>query len=213
MVPATVNATKQIEAEELAQGDSLTAKEKVQLVWKNYIPAVAVGTASAGCLIYAGTKSARKRAALATAAAFSNASLREYQGKVIETVGEESEKTIREAIVQDKIDRTPLPDKEIQVNYVGDELFFDPMSGRYFMSNDIAVQKIVNDLNFRMRSENYITLNEFYMEIPIGAIEIGDQIGWSIDRGYIDISTTGMKAENGKPCLALIFNNPPQYMY
>lgn len=193
--------------------DKLPAKDVVRVAWRAYIPAAVTGTLSTGCLIYAGSSSARKRAALAAACAFSNTALKEYQDKVVETVGEEGEKVIREAICQDKIDQNPVSSREVIVTGKGTELCFDPMSGRYFTSDDNEIQRIVNTLNYRMASEGSISLNEFYIEMDMKTIDIGDTIGWNIDRGQIRITTEGMKAENGKACLGLIYHTRPNYNF
>ena len=68
--------------------DELTPKETIQAAWTCYIPAAAIGTVSVACLIGASSVNMRRRAALATAYTLSESALKEYQEKVVETIGE-----------------------------------------------------------------------------------------------------------------------------
>ena len=81
-VRATPKALRLIE-ERKKQEDvtKLTPIETVQTCWKCYIPSVVIGAASTACIIGATSVSARRHAALATAYALSESSMKEYQEK------------------------------------------------------------------------------------------------------------------------------------
>ena len=87
------------------------------------------------------------------------------------------------------------------------------MSGRYFESDIEKLRKAVNDLNRRMRDEIQITLNEFYYEIGLDSIKIGDSLGWDIDKGYIELEFSSQLDKDGVPCLVIGHYNPPKYLY
>ena len=140
----------------------LTPVETVKTAWKCYIPSAVVGGASICCLIGASSVNLRRNAALATAYALSESTLRDYQKKVVEEIGEKKEKTVREAIAKDKIEQNPVSKNEIIITGTGETRCYDVMCKRYFKSNIEMLRKVENDLNRRMRSENYISLNEFY---------------------------------------------------
>ncbi len=62
-------------------------KDIIKTAWPCYIPA-AVGAISVFCLIGASSTNLRRNAALATAYTLSESTLKEYQEKVVETIGE-----------------------------------------------------------------------------------------------------------------------------
>ena len=43
-------------------------------------------------------------------------------------------------------------------------------------------------LKMCIRDRMYISLNDFYYEIGLDNIKLGDELGWNIDDGYIDLS-------------------------
>lgn len=193
--------------------DPLTPVEVIKTCWKCYIPATVSGFMSAACIIGASKVNLKRNAALATAYTLSETAMKEYHDKVIETIGEKKEKEIQDAIVKDHIDKNPVTNKEVIITGKGGTLCFDTTSGRYFESDIESLRKIENDLNFRMRDEMYISLNDFYYEVGLPYTEIGGEIGWNIDRGCIDINFSAQMAEDGRPCIAIKFNPEPRYDY
>ena len=75
---------------------SLTPLEVVKTAWKPYSAAAVTCVASVTCLIGASSVNAKRNAALATAYELSKTALSDYKEKVVETIGEKKEKTIRE---------------------------------------------------------------------------------------------------------------------
>ena len=57
----------------------------------------------------------------------------------------------------------------------------------------------------------YITVNEFYSEIGLSDISIGNDIGWEINRGYINLSFSSQLTEDETPCLVVGHSLPPVY--
>ena len=195
----------------LQYDEHLTVGETVKTCWKCYIPAVVTGTASIACLIGASSVNAKRYAALTTAYKISETAFHEYRDKVVETIGEKKEKTVREHISQDKLDKTPVKQTEVIITGNGDTLCYDYYCGRHFKSNMETLKKVENELNRRMRSEMYVSLNEFYYEIGLEGVHVGDYVGWNIDRGYIDLTFTSQLASDGTPCLVVAFGTPPRY--
>ena len=64
-----------------------------------------------------------------------------------------------------------------------------------------------------MLVENYISLNEFYDEIGLKYTKIGDDLGWNIDKGLIDVDFSAQLNGNGDPCLVLDYQIIPNYNY
>ena len=197
----------------------LTKLETVKVAWKPYIPAAVTGAVSIACIIGASSVHARRNAALATAYQLSTTALSEYKEKVVETIGEEKEKVIREKIAQDKIDRDPIKEsieKETVVIGSGEVLFLEPVSMQCFKSDIESVRKILNDINFRLTTgmEEYISLSEFYDEIGLPHTSISDDIGWNLGRdGQLEADFLAAKTTDGRPCLMLDYMVKPRYDY
>ena len=191
--------------------DKLHPVEAIKTTWKCYIPSAAIGTASIFCLIGASSVNLRRNTALATAYALSESTLRDYQKKVVEEIGEKKEKRVREAVTKEEIERNPVSKNEIIITGSGDALCYDMMCKRYFKSNIDKLRKVENDLNRRMRTENHISLNEFYNEIGLDDVGAGQDLGWSIDRDYIKLEFDSHLSEDGTPCLVVGFETPPTY--
>ena len=188
--------------------------DTVKICWKCYIPAGITGILSVACLISASSVSVRRNAALATAYSIAETSLKEYQNKVVETIGEKKEQTIRDAVVKEKIDAHPTKESEIIFVGDGETLCYDVLSGRYFKSKIDKIKKAENDLNRRMRDEMYISLNDFYYEVGLPYIKIGDDIGWNIDReGYIDLRFSSQLNDNDEPVFVIDYGCGPRYDY
>lgn len=216
-VKATPKALRIIEDYEetvLCDHEKIKPVEAVKLTWKCYIPAIVTGTVSMVCLIGASSANVRRNAALATAYKLSETALTEYREKVVETVGENKEKAVREAIAKDKIEKNPVSEKEVIITGNGDSLCFDPLSSRYFMSNAETIKKAENTINKRMIQDitGYASINDFYDEIGLSHTEIGDYLGWNSEN-LIDLDIGAHKADDGRPSLVIGHYNRPQYDY
>jgi hypothetical protein len=193
--------------------DALKPVETVKTVWRCYLPSVLTAGAAAACLIGASSVNLRRNAALSAAFTLSESTLRAYQKRVIETVGEKKERTVRDAAAKEKIEAAPIGGREVFITKKGDTLCFDPVSGRYFKSDIDLLKRVENELNRRMRDELYISLNEFYGEIGLSGIKLGEDLGWKIDWGYIDLYFSAQLADDGTPCLVLNYSLAPRYEY
>ena len=193
--------------------EKVSKTDAVKLCWKCYIPAAATGTLSIACLIGASSVNARRNAALATAYTLSETALKEYQEKVVEAVGEKKEHAIHDAIAKDRIERDPVNNKEVIITEKGNTLCYDAVSGRYFYSDIDKIKKVVNELNYRMMDEMYISVNDLYSEIGLSLISIGDDLGWNIERGLIDLHFSTQLAEDDRPCLVINYLVAPRYNY
>ena len=210
-VRATPKALKLIEQEKKKQDcKKLSAKDMIRVTWKCYIPSAATGIASAGCIICALSEANRRYAAIATAYNLSESALREYQEKVIETVGEKKEREIRDAVAEERIRKDPVKNKEVIITGRGETLCYDTISGRYFKFDIEKLRKIETKLNKRLGQEMYISLNEFYYEVGLQAVKLGDDLGWNVD-DEIDFSFSSQLAEDDTPCLVIDYRIAPRY--
>jgi len=212
-VKATPKALRLIDEKEIQENKRLTTAEVVLTTWKCYIPAAVTGALSVACLIGASAVSLKRNAALATAYTISETALKDYREKAVEVVGEKKEQAIRDAIAKDKLAGNPVDDKQIVMTGSGDTLCYDVLSGRYFKSDIEKIRKAINDLNRDMLSEQYVSLNDLYYAIGLPDIKLGNDLGWNIDKGYIEVQFGSHLAANGTPCLVLAYTVAPQYGY
>ena len=213
-VRATPKALELIDyAKEVNGVDKLTPADTVKATWKCYIPAVATGVLSAGCIVYGNSESVKRNAALAAACKLSETALREYQEKVVATIGEKKEHLIRDDISKDRIEQNPVVNNEVIVTGKGTTLCMDVISGRYFNSDIDRIKKAVNEVNRLMLVEGYISLNEFYYEVGLPSTTIGDTIGWKIDDGLMDVYFSSQLTEDGTPCIVINYERAPNYNF
>lgn len=215
-VRATPEAMRLLEQERDEQGvDKLPVTDVVKTAWKCYIPTAITGVASVTCLISATSINARRTAALAAAYQISETALTEYKEKVIETIGEKKEQSVREKIQKDHIEKNPVKNNEIVVTGIGTTRCYDHLSGRYFVSDIERIKKSVNELNRRMLTDmgGYVSLNEFYDELGLDHIGVGDDLGWNVSSGLIDIDFGSHLCPDGVPCIAIDYRIAPKYDY
>ena len=214
-VKATPKALYLIESKkEEAEVEELAPVEAIKTCWKCYIPATLTTVLSAVCLIGASTVSAKRNAALATAYSISEAALREYQEKVVEVIGEKKEKAVRDAVAKDQIERDPVTKSEVVIiDSNSNTLCYEPLSGRYFKSTIDKIKKAEIKLDRQMIQEMYVSLNDFYWEIGLDGTDLGDQMGWNLSKGYMDLSFSSQLADDGTPCAVIVYGIPPVYDY
>jgi hypothetical protein len=226
-VKATPKALSLIEDEKQAQNEHISDDarsnntriihlkliEVVKVTWKCYIPTVLTGIASTACLIGASSVNFKRNAALATAYQLSATALTEYKEKVSEVIGERKERDIRDRIAKDKINNDPVGKHEVIVTGNGDTLCYDAYGGRYFKSSIDKIKKAENELNRVMLKDMYVSLNEFYDELGLKHTKLGDDLGWNLDDGFINIEFSSQLSEDGTPCIVINYTVSPNYNY
>ncbi|MCK0089089.1 DUF6353 family protein [[Clostridium] symbiosum] len=201
------------ERKEEIGAEKLEAMDMVKTTWACYIPAAITGTLSVACLIGASSVNARRNAALATAYTLSESALKDYQGKVIEMFGEKKNEAVKDAVAKDKVEKNPVVTREVIITEKGNTLCYDAISGRYFKSDIEKIKKAECELNRQMLDDMYVSLNDFYYEIGLDSVKLGDELGWNVDNGYIDLSFSSQLASDGTPCLVIDYRVAPRYDY
>lgn len=191
----------------------LKAKEVVKITWKCYIPSAVTGIVSIACLVGASSVNVRRNAALATAYTLSESTLKEYQKKVVETIGEKKEQTVRDAIAKDKLEKNPPSNNEVFITEKGNTLCYDVISGRYFRSDIEKIRKAENQLNHQLMQEMYLSLNDFYYELGLRPTKQGNEMGWNINDGLIDLHFSTQLSDDDEPCLVIDYHVAPRYGY
>lgn len=190
----------------------ITIKDKIELLWPVYTPAAIMGLVTIGCIIGANKINLRRNAALVGLYSLSESTLKEYQKKIIETIGDKKEKIIRDEIKKDQV-KKPVKEEDVIFTGLGDTLCYDSISGRYFKSDIEKIKQSMNKVSRRLMSDHFITLNEVYYEIGLKSIKMGEIIGWHVDDGLIEPEFTSHLNDNGIPCLVLDYTIEPRYNY
>lgn len=216
-VKATPKALEKIEDAKEDKGEELTKVEVVKAAWKPYIPAAVTGVVGVGCLIGANSVNAKRNAALATAYQITTAAFNDYKEQVIETIGEKKEKTVRDKVAQKQVDKKPVANSSVYNTGTGDTLVYDPQFGQYFRCHVNDIDAAVNKLNQYMTSGQceYVSLNDFYDELGVKRISIGDNLGWNVGRdGLVKVDhNSAIVTEKGEPCIVLTYDVAPKYDY
>lgn len=189
----------------------LTKSEIVKVTWKCYIPAAISGAASVAFLLSSNSVHAKRNAALATAYKLSETALTDYKKEVIETIGEEKEKLIRDKVAQKHVDEHPVSNSQVIIAGSGKQLCYDGISGRYFESDIQTIRAAVNTINEAMVYEMYASLSDFYNEIGLPQTTLSDELGWNLDDGKLEISYGSTISDDGRPCITLDYHVAPRY--
>ena len=194
-------------------GNKLTVSEKMKVAWKPYIPAAITGIASISCIIGASSVHAKRNAAIAAAYNLSQTALTEYKEKVVETIGEKKEQAIKDKIAKDKIKKDPVSKSEVIVTGKGNTLCYDAFNSRYFYSDIDQIKRAINELNRIMLNQMYVSLNDFYDELNLKHSGNGDELGWKLDDGFVEVDFSSQLSDDGRPCLVIEYMVAPRYDY
>lgn len=186
----------------------LDYKEKTKLVWKLYIPAAVSGVLTIGCTISSTRIGSRKAAALTAVYSLTEKAFSEYKEKVVETLGENKERAIRDELAQDKVTKNPPPHqyREVIISGPGNVLCCELFTGRYFNSDMETIRKAANDVNEKIIHEMYVTLSFFYYLIGLPYTSYSSEIGWDSDR-LMELQFSTVLTDDGRPCLAFEYNH------
>ncbi|QDH85280.1 membrane protein [Gordonia phage Kenosha] len=190
----------------------LETKEKVELVWTLYIPAIGVGVTTVAAIVMANQIGTRRTAAMAAAYSVSEKAFGEYREKVVTKLGEKKEMAVRDEIAQDRVTANPPTQQQIVMIGEGDVLCYDHFSGRYFKSSMENLKQAQNEMNAQIIQENYASLNDFYDQVGLDTIEIGDEFGWSVDN-LVDLRFSTTFSTDQRPCIAIDYTTQPHQHY
>lgn len=191
-----------IEAHEHEYGLIINKREKVELVWKYYIPTLISGSLSVVSIVASTKISSRRTAAITAAYSLSEKAFSEYKDKVVETLGDKKEKKLRDEIAQEKINANP-PSNIVIGN--GQVLCCDLFTGRYFNSDMETLRKAQNDLNAYLMRHDRATLSHFYDLIDLSHTSYSWDIGWTSDK-LLELNFSTVLSDDKRPCLAFEFN-------
>lgn len=176
-VKATPKALQNLEIAKEEKGEELTNFEKVIVAGPTYIPAVLVGVSTIACIFGADRMNKRKQAALMSAYTMLNSAYSEYKNKVNELYGDDANRTIQQAIANDKYEEQEQPAD-------GKQLFYDEYSQTFFRAKPETILRAQYEINKEVQVNFYATLNEYFDIVGLPKTDYGDELGWSSAQLY-----------------------------
>lgn len=141
-------------------------KEEIQDTWKCYIPTAISVTGTIGCIVGSHYCSSKQREALASAYVISQTTLQKYQEKVIERIGKNKAKELREEVYNEvaeyqapSIGFTSGMTKPYDTGH-GTTLFYLIPGKIWFYSDKNFMDAQTNAMNHDVRTEMYYDENE-----------------------------------------------------
>lgn len=186
--------------------------EIVKMTWTCYIPAALAATSTIGFIIMGRVVDARRSAALTAACAATTKIIEGYQDAIVESQGEKGADRIRAKKAEDYIRENPPTKENIIATGHGQNLFLDPLSGRYFWSTHNEIDKARNEFNDALIHNDSLSLNDWYDMLGMPHIKLGEEVGWTSDRQLKYYwSYTG--ASDGTPCGVIDYEHMPTPRY
>lgn len=192
----------------------LTAIETVEVAWKCYIPSVAIGLATIGCILGSTVLSRHQQKALASAYILLDQSFREYKNKVNELYGENADREVRSEIVKDLYADT-------DERYDGEKLiFYEEHYGKLFERTMLQVKTAEYELNRKFALDGEASINDFLDLLGLDNVDFGDCIGWLADSNYdfyghlwIEFKHEEVIMDDGMECKVINITTPPSVYY
>lgn len=184
-------------------------KEKVANTWKLYVPPVAAGVLTVASIITATQIGTRRAAAMASAVVISEKAFGEYKEKVLEKMGENKERAVRDDIAQDRVRNNPVTETTIYAaRGTGKDLCYEPYTGRYFLSGMEDIKKAQNDLNYQVLNNYYASMSDFYDLLGLDRTKLSDDMGWNSDE-LLEIQFSSVLSDDDRPCLVMDYKVVP----
>lgn len=188
--------------------ETLPLKIVVKKVWKLYIPTFLTATGTISCIICANRIGTRRAAAYASALQLSEKAFVDYSSKVVEKLGENKERAVRDELAQDRVNNNPVGRTEVIVTGGGEVLCFDSYTGRYFTSSMETLKKAMNDINYIILNSFYASLNDYYDKIGLSRTKLGDEVGWNSDK-LLELTFSTTMSDDERPCISVDFRTVP----
>lgn len=196
--------------------DKLEPAETIKTAAPYVLPSLGFTAIGVGCILGGNQINVNRGAAAMAAYTVSNEAFREFREQTRKVVGEKKEKDIEEAVATKAINNNPLSNHNGNVLWTtgGDYLCYDKLTNQYFRSSKNTVESIINQLNHEMFTSMTITMDEYCLALGINSCELGDDLGWDINKnGLIDVTFTAKLADNGEPCTVIVHRNNVRYLH
>lgn len=179
--------------------------QKAKVVVKTLWPVFAIGLLSGLTIIYGGYSEHKNVIRTTAALARSEKYLSDYQESVLAEVGEETARNVRQRMAEKRREEAPFDGQPIFYNSNSDkQLFFDNASGRYFYQDMNIVDAAINEVNARLLDSDFVSWNDWFDELDIPHIDLGDKLGWDYHfDGKLIVNKYAKITDDGKSCIVL----------
>lgn len=163
---------------------NVSVKQKVKVISKYYWPVGATSAMAAGCFIAAQHGYSVQIADAVGLAAWWKRYAKEYRAKNRELYGEENDKNVERAIIEDHISQNPPPKKKNSDAF----LIYDPVTDQYFEATQKELDNCEREMN-RILGKASPVQYWFFLKHFRNAkwrLPICEDIGWFLDDSYYD---------------------------
>lgn len=188
------------------QPGPLTNREKIDAVWKEFIPPVVVGAITLTAIIGANHIGTRRAAAMAAAFKISERMAEEYRQKVVEHMGDKKEEMVRSEVARDRIQNS----QGVNTIVLNEDqiIFYDSWSARPFQSTRQRVEDAVNQVNYQINHNWSMSLTEFYQLLDLPGTAVSDDFGWNTD-ALLSLYYTSCLLPDGRPACEIRYQVEP----
>ena len=179
-------------------------KEAVKICWRFYIPTFVYGTATVSAMVLSNRVSASRVSAATAAYAVVDRAYSEYKEHVLEELGETREEKVRAKISEKHISENP-PGASMIITAGDSTVCLEEYTGRYFTCDIETLKTALNNINYKINHEFYVTLSEFYDLVGLEDTTDSDKLGWDSDK-QLELSYTPVLSKSGKPVLCFSYN-------
>ena len=195
--------------EYVKKAPELTNLDKAKLTWLCYALPAVTGASSIASVLGVHVIHVKRHAALAGLYAVATTKLDEYGEKAEELLGPKKTQALNDHMAQKAVDKNDFVNNEVIITGDGNELFYDELSGRYFGSNLASIEKAAGELNFNLSKHGDVNIGQFWEDIGLPRIELGDEYGWNCNR--VELRTgKAVTTNDGRSAVAVWFQPAPK---
>lgn len=188
---------------------SFTPKQKVKLVWRFYVPAACSAGLTVAAIIFANQIGTRRAAAMAAAYTISEKAYAEYREKVVEKIGANKERQVRDELAQDRVTKNPPGSNQVLLTASGNVLFHEASTGRYFRCDVETLRQAQNKINYQVLNDSYASLTDFYYLIGLPPTTMSDELGWNSDNEQLELIFSAVMTEDGQAAISMEYRVKP----
>lgn len=181
-------------------------RDRTRYVWRLYIPTAVSAGGTIVCIAGAHRAGFHKTMAAQTALSASQQLFAEYRERVIRDIGEHKDQAIRDQVAEDRVASRPPPSNEVLIIGDGKVLCHESFTQRYFECDMQTLKKAQNDVNAKLFMHDYVTMTDFYWMVGLRQTDVSSSLGWTMEKGMMDLQVTTVLTEDDRPCLSFTYN-------
>lgn len=213
---ATVKAVRNTDEEKADKGRELSNAEVVEANWKYYVAPVLLWAGSIASLCFAAKGYEKSIKSLTALYAASECVRKNFESSAKEKMTEKEYEEVQDEVADKVLKSNPVTSTTILETGFGPFLCYDTLSGRYFRCSTDHIKQAVNAFNNRICTQKCgLSYNELFDEISpkFDDIIFGKNVGWGPEKGVADIRYRSRLADNGEPCIVMMYNTEPYENY